>query len=424
MIVGAGFGGLAAARALANDDIEVVIVDRRNHHLFQPLLYQVATAGLNPSDIAKPIRSILKHQRNVQPVMADVTGIDTAASTITTTAGTLGYDYLIVAAGATHAYFGNDQWAELAPGLKTIEDALDIRRRILLAFEQAELTDDPVERKRQMSFVVIGAGPTGVELAGAIKEIAGKTLRSDFRRIDTTEATVILVDAADRALPAFPHKLSSSARKQLEGLGVQVHTSVRVTDITPAGVEVSSAEGTTSDIPAATVLWGAGVAASPVGAMLNAELDRSGRVKVADDLSVPGSPNVFVVGDLAAATDSSGTDVPGVAPAAQQGGRHAAASIRADLSGLPRTAFTYHDKGSLATIGRSRAVADLGPRLRFGGYVAWVIWWLVHIMSLIDFRSRLSTMASWGWQYFTGYRGARLITGDYDPPLVDDGSVR
>lgn len=406
VIVGAGFGGLAAAKALADAPVQITLIDRKNHHLFQPLLYQVATAGLNPSDIAQPVRQILAKQANCQPLLADVTGVDPIMQTVATTAGPVAYDFLIVATGATHAYFGNDHWAAHAPGLKTLEDALDIRRRILLAFEQAEATNSEAERKRFMTFVVVGAGPTGVEMAGAIREIATQTLKKDFRRIDTTKSQVSLVEAGVAVLPPFPAKLQKSATKQLENLGVDVRVNTRVTDITEEGVTTS--EGF---IPAATTIWAAGVAASPLGAAIAAETDRAGRAVVQTDLSLAEHHNIFVIGDVAAATDNMGKPVPGVAPAATQGGQHAAKCIEADLAGRPRPTFVYKNKGSMATIGRSKAVADLGPRLQFGGTLAWMVWCFVHIWQLINFRSKLRTMGSWNWQYLTGQRSARLITG-------------
>ena len=405
VIVGCGFGGLAAAQSLADVDVDITITDKANHHTFQPLLYQVATAGLNPSDIAQPIRHIVRKQHNVRVLLDEVVGVDLDARTVKSANGTIGYDYLVLATGATHSYFGNDHWAAHAPGLKTIDDALDIRRRILIAFERAEATDDPIERDRLMTFVVVGAGPTGVELAGAVKEIATKTLRRDFRSIDTATSRVVLVEAAPRVLGAFPEKLSASAERQLTKLGIEVMTSTPVTDIDADGVTTE-----TGVISAATVLWGAGVAASPLGQIVSDETDRAGRVPVTGELSIEGNPNVFVIGDLAAAR-SDGEPVPGVAPAAQQGGQHVARCITADLAGEPRPTFVYKDKGSMATIGRSKAVANLGPRLQFGGYFAWLIWWLIHIWSLVDFRSKLRAMSGWGWQYWTGRRNARLITG-------------
>lgn len=406
VIIGAGFGGISAAKAMADLDVDITIVDRENHHLFQPLLYQVATAGLNPSDIAQPVRYILAKQANCQPILAEVTSVDTESRRVESSAGALPYDYLVLATGATHAYFGNDDWAEHAPGLKTIGDALDIRRRILLAFENADLAESDEERQNLMTFVVVGAGPTGVEMAGAIREIATQTLRRDFRRIDTTTSRVLLVEAGPAVLPTFPPKLQRSARTQLENLGVEVKIDTRVTDISPRGVETNS-----GFVPAATVIWAAGVAASPLGAAVATETDRSGRAVVEADLSLAANPEIFAIGDVAAATDADGEMVPGVAPAAEQGGEHVAACIAADMAGDRRPAFVYKDKGSMATIGRSKAVADLGPRLQFSGLAAWLLWCLVHVWSLIDFRSKLRTMGSWNWQYFTGRRSARLITG-------------
>lgn len=406
VIVGCGFGGLATAQALADIDVDVTIIDRENHHTFQPLLYQVATAGLNPSDIAQPIRNILRKQDNARVLLDEVIAVDLDERRLSTARSVIGYDYLVIATGATHSYFGHDDWAQHAPGLKTIDDALDIRRRILLAFERAEATDDPAERERQMTFVVVGAGPTGVELAGAVQEIATRTLRADFRAIDTTECRVVLIEAGPRTLAAFPEKLSASAERQLTKLGVEVMTSVAVTHLDEQGVTTE-----VGDIPSATALWAAGVAASGLGREVSDDVDRSGRVPVGADLSIAGHRNVFVIGDLAAMTTVDGEPVPGVAPAAQQGGRHVARCIDRDLHGTARPVFAYSDRGSLATIGRSAAVADLGPRLQFGGYFAWVTWWAVHIWSLIDFRSRFRAMSGWGWQYLTGRRNARLITG-------------
>lgn len=405
MIVGCGFAGLATTRALADADVDVTVIDRENHHTFQPLLYQVASAGLNPSDIAQPIRHIIRKQDNARVLLDEVVGVDLEESAVWTQTAAIEYDYLVLASGATHSYFGNDGWAEFAPGLKTIDDALDIRRRILLAFERAETTDDVAERKRLMTFVVVGAGPTGVELAGAVKEIATKALRNDFRSIDTTSSRVVLVEAGPRVLSALTEKLSASAEKQLIKLGVEVQTSTPVTAIDADGVTTESAT-----IRAATVLWGAGVAASPLGRAVADDVDRAGRVPVNGELAIEGRPNVFVIGDLAAAR-SDGDLVPGVAPAATQGGAHVGRCIEADLSGQTRPTFVYKDKGSMATIGRSKAVAYLGPKLQFGGYFAWLVWWAVHIMTLIDFRSKFSAMTSWGWQYLTGQRVARLITG-------------
>ena len=411
VVVGCGFGGLAATQSLADGDVDVTVVDRENHHTFQPLLYQVASAGLNPSDIAQPIRHVIRKQKNARVLLDEVISVDLDAQTVTTARDVIAYDYLVLATGATHSYFGNDDWVPFAPGLKTIDDALEIRRRILLAFERAEVAEDLAEREKLMTFVVVGAGPTGVELAGAVKEIATKTLRADFRSIDTTTSRVVLVEAGPRVLAAFPEKLSVSAERQLTKLGVEVRTSSPVTNIDADGVATED-----EVIAAATVLWGAGIAASPLGRNVSVDVDRSGRVPVSAELTLVDHPKVFVIGDLAAATSEGGA-VPGVAPAAQQGGRHVARCIKADLDEETRPTFSYKDKGSMATIGRSKAVADLGPRLRFGGTLAWLVWWAVHIMTLIDFRSKASAMASWGWQYATGQRIARLITGlEHEPP--------
>ena len=416
LIIGAGFGGLAAAKALADEPVDVTLIDRSNHHLFQPLLYQVATAVLNPSDIAQPIRRILAKQDNCHPVLAEVTSVDRDAQRVETTVGPFDYDYLILATGAKHAYFGNDHWEEHAPGLKTIEDALTIRRNMLLAFERAEVAETAEERERLMTFVVVGAGPTGVEMAGAIREIATRTLHKDFNRIDTmTESQVLLVEAGPAVLPPFPPKLQQSATNQLAKMAVDIRTDTMVTDIDENGVTT-----TTGYIPAGTVVWAAGVSASPLGGALGGETDRSGRAVVETDLSLSGYPNIFAIGDVAAVTDGEGKSVPGVAPAAEQGGEHVAAAIVADLAGSERPIFVYSDKGSMATIGRSKAVAMLGDKVQFGGYLAWALWGLVHVASLIGFRSKFRTMSSWMWQYITDQRSARLITGDnYDDSQQD-----
>ncbi len=420
VVVGAGFAGLDAVKELEDAPVEVTLLDRRNHHLFQPLLYQVATAGLNPSDIAQPIRHVVGGQRNCRVLMADVADVDLDARRLQTDLGPIDYDYLIVATGATHDYFGNQEWARHAPGLKTVEDALDIRRRLLTAFERAETTADRTERQQHMTFVVVGAGPTGVELAGAIKEIATHSLSGDFRVIDTSEAKVLLVEAGPQVLPAFPEKLSASAERQLTNLGVEVRTSCMVVDVRADGVSVraTGTEDAPTDIASSTVVWAAGVAASPLGAALSGSRDKAGRVPVTVGLNLAGHDEVFVIGDLAAISDAKGVEVPGVAPAAQQAGRHAARSIMADLEGRGRDAFVYRDKGSMATIGRSAAVVHLGP-FDFSGYPAWVAWWLVHIWSLIGFRSRAAVMAGWAWQYLTRRRVARLITAPTPLPGPD-----
>lgn len=401
VVIGAGFAGLNAAKSLAGDPVDITIIDRRNFHLFQPLLYQVATAALNPSDIAYPIRSVFRRQENVAAVlMAEVVGVDVQNQRVTLDDGTeVGFDYLLVASGASHSYFGNDHWREVAPGLKTVEDALTIRGRVLAAFEVAE--KQPSETSRWLTFVVVGAGPTGVELAGALVEIAVHSLGNEFDEIDPSRTRVILVEGAPRVLPPYPETLSRSARRQLEELGVEVRTDALVSQIDDAGVTLADGER----IEAGTVLWAAGVQASPLGSMLGAETDNSGRVLVAEDLSLPGHPRVLVLGDLAAVES-----VPGVAPAAMQMGRHAARVISADAHDRPRPPFSYRDKGSLATIGRARAVADV-KGLRFGGFLAWLAWLAIHIFYLIGFRNRIFVLAGWAWHYLTFRRGARIITG-------------
>jgi NADH dehydrogenase len=409
VVVGSGFAGLNAAKTLRNAPVEVTIVDKRNFHLFQPLLYQVATAALNPSDIAYPIRSIFRRQENIRGVLlAEVTDLDLDRREITLEDGSkLAYDYLVLATGATHSYFGHDVWEPLAPGLKSLEDALVMRQRILAAFEVAER--NPHEADRLLTFVVVGAGPTGVELAGALVEIAVHSLGDDFDVIDPTRARVVIVEGAPDVLPVYPDDLSKSARRQLETLGVEVLTGAMVEEIDAGGVTLTDGHR----IDAGLVLWAAGVQASSLGEMLGVETDRSGRVPVQDDLSIPGHPEVFVTGDLATVPG-----VPGVAPAAMQMGRHAARMIYGDIAGGARSAFAYRDKGSLATIGRARAVADFG-RIRFGGFVAWLSWLAIHIFFLIGFRNRVLVLISWAWSYLTFRRGARIITGV--PPLPEKG---
>jgi NADH dehydrogenase len=410
VIVGGGFAGLNAARGLRRAPLRVILIDRRNHHLFQPLLYQVATAALNPSDIASPIRRILRGQENVEVLLGEVESIDVAAKTVTLTGGdAIGYDYLIVATGATHSYFGHDDWQRDAPGLKSIDDALEIRRRVLYAFEAAEREPDPDRRRAWLTFVIVGAGPTGVELAGALSEIARHALAKDFHHIDPKQAHVILLEGSPRVLPSYAESLSEKAREQLAGLGVDVRTGRLVTAIDDGGVHVGDER-----LEARTVLWGAGVAASPLSRSLGVPLDRAGRVLVAPDLTIPGHPEVFVVGDLASLVQD-GAPVPGVAPAAIQEARHTARNLRRALRGEPLLPFRYVDKGSLATIGRAAGIAQIG-RLRLWGWVAWVTWLFVHIFFLIGFRNRFVVMFSWAWSYFTYDRGARLITGPL-PPL-------
>ncbi len=411
VIVGAGFAGLAAAKALRKAPVAITVVDRSNHHLFQPLLYQVATAALNPSDIAAPIRRVLRGNRNTRVILADVTAIDAPRRRVNLADGELAFDYLILAAGATHSYFGNDAWAEHAPGLKSIEDALTIRRRMLLAFEVAERESDPTRRRAWMTFAVIGGGPTGVELAGTLADVARKTLARDFRNIDPAQARVLLLEAGDRVLEAFGDDLSASARSQLERLGVDVMTGARVTGVDAEAITLGSER-----IDARTVLWAAGVAASPLARSLGVPLDRAGRVMVGADLTIPGYDHIYVVGDLAH-VEQAGALVPGVAPAALQEGRHAAENVLKTLRGQPREAFQYRDKGMLATIGRAAAVARLG-RVKLRGYPAWLLWLFVHIFFLIGFRNRVLVLIQWAWSYLTYDRGARLITGRTAGPLL------
>jgi NADH dehydrogenase len=403
--VGCGFGGLAAARALAGAPVRVTLIDRTNHHLFQPLLYQVATAGLAAPSIAVPIRFLLRKQRNVTTLLAEVRGIDATRRQLTLDdESSLGYDYLILAAGAHHSYFGHDEWASLAPGLKTLGDALDIRRRILLAFENAERHPEHEPRRRWLTFVVVGGGPTGVELAGTLAEIARHTLANEFRHIDSREARILLVDAGDRVLSGFPESLSEKAHAQLERLGVEVWPKVAVTQIDEHGLVLADGRRQA----AGTVLWAAGVSASPLGRSLDAPRDRAGRVEVREDLSVPGMDNVFVIGDLAkVATD--GIPVPGVAAAAKQMGRTAGMNIRARLAGRPTRAFRYRDYGLLATIGRNSAVGVVG-RIRMSGRAAWLFWLCVHLFYLIGFRNRLAVLLDWAWAYLSFQRSARIIT--------------
>jgi NADH dehydrogenase len=405
VILGGGFGGLYAARALASAPVSVTVIDRRNHHIFQPLLYQVAACALNPSDIATPIRRILRGQKNASVLMADARSIDTAAKKVVLGDGEVSYDYLVVATGATHSYFGHDAWEPHAQGLKTLEDALTIRTRVLLAYEAAEREQDPERQKTWLTFVIVGAGPTGVELAGALAEIARNVLRKDFRRIDSTSARVVLLEAGPRVLPAFAPDLSTEAANKLARMGVEVRLGVPVTNIDADGVELGEER-----IHASTVLWAAGVAASPLAQSLGVPLDRAGRVRVAPDLSVPGAPGVFVVGDLAA-FEQDGAMVPGVAGAAVQGGRQTAINIRRLVRGLEALPFRYVDKGSLATIGRAAAVAQFG-RVHLRGFVAWVAWLFIHIVLLIGFRNRFLVLVEWAWEYWTFERGPRLITGE------------
>jgi NADH dehydrogenase len=417
VIIGAGFGGLYAARVLARKRVRITVVDRKNHHVFQPLLYQVATAKLSPADIASPIRSVLGKYRNVQVLLDEATHFDLANKKVTLKTGeSLAYDYLVVAAGASHAYFGHEEWSALAPGLKSIEDATEIRRRVLLAFEEAE-REALLEGKRPMlNFVIVGGGPTGVELAGSIAEIAQKVMAKDFRGIDPTRARVVLLEAGQRILPVYPEDLSRSAERQLRHLGVDVLVGRAVTGLQPGKVLVGD------EVMASNVtLWAAGVKASPLGHILGGPTDRAGRVKVESDLSLPGHPEVFVIGDLASVIDKSGKQTPGVAPAAIQQGKSAAKNIWRSIKGEPRQPFEYLDKGNLATIGRAAGVAEFG-RLHLSGVIAWIFWLTVHIFFLIGFRNRVLVFIQWAWAYFTFQSGARLITGNTDLPAEKGSS--
>ncbi|HLT91090.1 MAG TPA: NAD(P)/FAD-dependent oxidoreductase [Woeseiaceae bacterium] len=404
VIVGAGFGGLEAAKALASAPVDVLVVDRRNHHLFQPLLYQVATAALSPAEVAWPIRRILRKQRNARVLMADVTGIDVERREVLLGERREPWDFLVVATGATHSWFGNEAWAPYAPGLKTIRDATAIRHRILCAFERAEAEDDPAAIERLRTFVIVGGGPTGVEMAGAVAELALKSLPADFRRIDTRKARVLLIEAGPRVLPTFPEPLSRYAQRALEALGVEVRVGAPVTACDAGGVAIGDER-----IPSATVVWAAGVAASPAAHWLGAEADRAGRVVVEPDFSVPGRPDVFVIGDTALARDAEGRPLPGVAPVAKQEGAWVGRLIAQRVLGraAPRP-FRYRDAGQLATIGRRAAVADFGW-LRLKGWIAWWFWGIVHIYFLIGVRSRMIVALEWFWSYLTYDRGARLI---------------
>jgi NADH dehydrogenase len=405
VILGGGFGGMAAARELDDPSLRVTLVDRRNHHLFQPLLYQVATAGLSAPSIAAPLRQILRKQDNATVLLDEALDVDLAAKRVVLAQGPLDYDYLIVATGATHAYFGHDDWARYAPGLKTLDDAFAIRRRVLLAFEQAEREDDPARRQAWLNFVVVGGGATGVELAGTLAEIARHTLPREFRRSDPRRANVLLVEAGPRLLPAFAEDLSAKAKQQLEKLGVQVRTGTAVTSIDADHVKLGE-----ETLATRTVLWAAGVAASPLGKRLGAPVDRAGRVQVAPDLSLPEHAEVFVIGDLASVTRPGGLPVPGVAPAAKQMGRHAAKAILARLRGGAPEPFRYRDDGSLATIGRLAAVAQFG-RVKLSGLLAWWVWLIAHVYFLIGFRNRLVVLLDWAWSYWTYQRHARIVTG-------------
>jgi NADH:ubiquinone reductase (H+-translocating) len=403
VIIGAGFGGLEAAKSLRRARVEIIVIDRQNHHCFQPLLYQVATAALSPADVAWPIRHILRKQQNATVLMAEVRAVDTGKRLVQIDSARIPYDYLVLATGATHSYFGHDEWAEVAPGLKRIEDATRIRRRILIAFERAELAADAGERRRLLTFAIVGGGATGVEMAGAISEVARQSLAMDFRRIDPTTARIVLIEAGPRIMPALPENLSEYVRRTLAKKGVEVMTSTRVMSCDAHGVELEHGR-----LGADTIIWAAGVVASPAARWLDAEHDRTGRVKVGADLSVPGHPDIFVVGDTAAVTDQPG--IPGTAPAAKQMGHYVGRLIAARVAGRRSPPpFLYHHMGDLATIGRHDAVVKLG-RLELTGFLGWLFWSLVHIYFLIGVRDRFMVAFTWLWDYITFQRGARLIT--------------
>src|SRR5213595_1672676 len=407
VIVGAGFGGLEAAKLLIKEPVRMTVIDRTNHHLFQPLLYQIATAALSPADIAAPIRGILGRCKNTEVILGEVKSVNVEARTVNTGEREIGYDYLILATGARHSYFGHDEWEKLAPGLKSLEDAIELRRRILLAFEYAEKITDEAARRAALNFVIIGGGPTGVEMAGAIAEISRYTLAKDFRHINPSEARVILIEGDQRLLAAYPKDLSESARKQLTDLGVEVRTSARATNITEAGVQVGD-----EFIPCRVKIWAAGNNASFVGKTLGAPADRVGRVIVNDDLTIPERPEVQVIGDLANFTHQTGQPLPGISPVAMQQGRHAARNVLAMIQGDKPRPFHYFDKGSMATIGRNKAVADL-KFFHLSGLPAWLAWLFVHIIFLVGFRNRLLVLFQWAWAYLSFDKGARLITRNF-----------
>ncbi|MFL6519643.1 MAG: NAD(P)/FAD-dependent oxidoreductase [Chthoniobacterales bacterium] len=407
VIVGAGFGGLEAAKALIDEPVRMTVIDRTNHHLFQPLLYQIATAALSPADIAAPIRGILGRCRNTEVILAEVKSVNVEARTVNTGDREFPYDYLILATGARHSYFGHDEWEKLAPGLKSLEDAIEIRRRLLLAFEYAEKITDEAAKKAAMTFVIIGGGPTGVEMAGAIAEIARYTLAKDFRHIDPSSARVVLVEGDKRVLSAFPEDLSAKALEQLKELGVEVHTGIHATNLTEAGLQVGD-----EFIPCRVKVWAAGNTASFVGKTTGAQVDKAGRVIVNDDLTIPGHPEVQVIGDLANFSHDGGKPLPGVSPVAMQQGRHAARNILAMMDDRKPERFHYWDKGSMATIGRNRAVAEL-HWFHFSGLLAWLAWLFVHIIFLVGFRNRIAVLIQWAWAYVTFNKGARLITRNF-----------
>ncbi len=414
VIIGGGFGGLCAAQSMKNLPVQVTLIDRRNFHLFQPLLYQVATGWLSPANIASTLRAVLRHQKNAQVLLAEVTDIDAERCKVIFAGGELGYDTLIVATGSSHHYFGHDDWEKFAPGLKTIEDATEMRRRIFSAFESAEREIDPAKIRAWLNFIIVGGGPTGVELAGALADIANKTLTHDFRSIDPADAQIFLLEASDRILSTYPEDLSSKAHRFLNNLGVSVQTCTAVTELRPGEVVVRRAE-TSVTIPCQTVLWAAGVRASHLGAALprcrGATLDRGGKVIVQDDFSIAGHPEIFVIGDLASYTPGGGKPLPGLAPVAQQAGRYVAKVIGTRLTGKTPRPFTYRDRGSMAIVGRATAIADLAG-WHLAGFTAWLAWLFVHLMQLVEFENRVLVLVQWGWFYFRRSRAARLITGD------------
>lgn len=412
VVIGAGFAGINAAKSLSRAPVDMTVVDRKNHHTFQPLLYQVALAALSPAEIASPIRTVLSHARNTEVLLGLVTGFDLEKKLVRMDGSELPYDYLIVAAGATHAYFGHPEWEEFAPGLKTLEDATEIRRRILTTFETAEREKITRNISLPLNFVIVGGGPTGVELAGAIADISKHQLQQDFRAIDPRQSRIILLEGGPRVLPTYPEDLSASAERQLRQMGVEVRTNALVTNIEPDSVSIGKEK-----IPATVILWGAGVAASPLGKMLGVPTDRAGRVIIEPDLSIPGHPEVFVAGDLASAKRANGKPVPGVAPAAIQMGKFAARQIKRAIANKPREHFEYLDKGSLATIGRSHAIADFPGKIHISGTLAWLAWLFIHLFFLIGFRNRLFVLTEWAWAYITYNHSARLITepGEHEP---------
>lgn len=418
MIIGGGFGGLWAAKALANKPVDVTLIDRKNHHVFQPLLYQVATAVLSPGEVAQPIRRILHRAENIEVILGEAASFEKEEQQVTLTDGwQVAYDYLVVAGGARHSYFGHDDWEKNAPGLKTIEDAVEMRRRILVAFETAEREAYLNGKQKQLNFVIVGGGPTGVELAGAIADIARKALAIDFKAIDTRKTKVMLFEASDKILGTFGKDLSESAKQQLESLGVEVHLNSFVKSIEPGRVQVGD-----HWIDCDVVLWATGVAASPLGKALGTETDKAGRVFVEPDLSVKGYPNIFVVGDMASLKQANGEPVPGVSPAAMQMGTAAANNILAELNGKPRQKFVYWDKGTMATIGRRKAIAQLAG-MKFKGWIAWMMWLFLHVFFLIGFRNRMAVLFEWFWAYLTRERSARLITGDPGEVLLSKRTI-